>query len=157
MFESRDRLAKDIEGLLGAVRVAAGARYACLFDAKALLFENAEAEEKGVWMLRRFLEERRARILEIPGGLAAGGPGEDAFEGWDEDDFLLAFWNGRVAMVLAGNDAEGARGRIGKPLRALTDRLFRWEPTYRLDPQGRGLFLGRAKLDIIVVGRPEPA
>jgi hypothetical protein len=157
LFESRERLAAEVGGLLDAVRVAGDGRYACLFDAKALLFESTAPDEQGLWALRRFLEERRARILAIPGGLAAGGPSEDAFEGWDDDDFLLAFWNDRVGLVLACADAAGARERIAKPLRVLTDRLFRWEPTYRLDPQGRGLFLGRAKLDVIVVERPGPA
>jgi len=157
LFESRQRLGSEIQGLLDAVRAASDGRYACLLDAKALLFEAVAPDEKGLWALRRFLEERRARILAIPAGLAAGGPGEDAFEGWDADDFLLAFWTGRVALVLACAEAEAARERIAAPLRALTDRLFRWEPTYRLDPQGRGLFLGRAKLDIVVVGRPGPA
>jgi hypothetical protein len=157
VFESRERLARDLEGLLEAVRVAAGARYACLLDAKAVLFESVAPDEKGLWALRRFLDERRARILEIPHGLAAGGPGEDVFEGWDDDGFLLALWNGRVALILACDEAEAARDHIAKPLRALTDRLFRWEPSYRLDPQGRGLFLGRAKLDIVVVGRPDRA
>lgn len=157
MFESQARLAGEIEGLLAALRGMAEGRYACLLDNRGLLFESLHPEEKGLWALRRFLEERRSLLFGIPGRMAADSLSDDAFEGWEEDDFLLAFWNGRVALVLACPDAEAVREPLAKPLRALTDRLFRWEPTYRLDPEGRGFFLGRAQLDIIVVGRPEPA
>jgi hypothetical protein len=153
MFESRERLAAEIKGLLAAVREVAEGRYACVLDPRGLLFESEAPEQPG-WALRRFLEERRSQILAIPGGLAGGGPSEDVFEGWDQDDFLLAFWNGRVALVVACQAAEDARESVDQPLRALTDRLLRWDPSYRLDPQGRGLFLGRAKLDIVVAGRP---
>jgi hypothetical protein len=154
MFESRGRLAAEIKGLLAAVREVGGGRYACILDPRGVLFESEAPEEPG-WALRRFVEEKRGEILRIPAGVAAGGPNEDVFADWDADDFLLAFWNGRVAMVLACPEAEAAKGRIDKPLRALTDRLFRWDPSYRLDPHGRGFFLGRAQLDLIVVGRPE--
>jgi hypothetical protein len=153
MFESRERLAAEIKGLLGAVREAAQGRYACLLDPRALLFESEAPQEPG-WAFRRFLEERRSQILAIPSGLAGDGPSEDAFEGWEQDDFLVAVWNRRVALVIACPAAEEARESIARPLRALTDRLFRWDPSYRLDPQGRGLFLGRAQLDLVVVGRP---
>jgi hypothetical protein len=156
MFESKDRLAGEIAELLDALRGLVDGRYACLLDAKALHFESTAPDESGLWALRRFLDERRAQILGIPGGLAADGPMDDAFAGWEEDDFLLAVWNGRAALVLACPDAEAARERVDRPLRAFTDRLFRWDPTYRLDPQGRGLFVGRAQLDLIVVGRPAP-
>jgi hypothetical protein len=155
MFDSKDRLAGEIAELVEALRGLVDGRYACLLDAKALHFESPAPGETGLWALRRFLEDRRAQVLAVPGGLAAEGPMDDVFAGWDEDDFLLAVWNGRVALVLACPDAEAVRDRVDRPLRALMDRLFRWDPTYRLDPQGRGLFLGRAKLDLIVVGRAQ--
>src|SRR5262245_13096520 len=153
MFESKDRLAGEIAELLEALRGVAGGRYACVLDAKATHFESLAPEESGLWVLRRFLEDKRSQVLAIPGGLAADGPMDDVFADWDEDDFLLAVWNGRVALVLACPDAEAARDTIDRPLRALMDRLFRGDPTYRLDSQGRGLFLGRARMDVIVVGR----
>jgi hypothetical protein len=156
LFESKERLADDVRGLLAAVRQAAGGRYAAILDPRGVLFES-EAEGEPGWALRRFLEEKRTEILRIPAGVAAGGPNEDVFADWDADDFLLAFWNGRVALVAACPDAEEARDSVARPLKALTDRLLRWDPSYRLDPQGRGFFLGRAQLDLIVVGRPESA
>jgi hypothetical protein len=32
------------------------------------------------------------------------------------------------------------------------DQLLRWKAAYRFDAQGRGLFVGRPRLDVIVVG-----
>jgi hypothetical protein len=49
-------------------------------------------------------------------------------------------------------DAESLRERAFPLLKALADRLFRYNETYRLDAEGRGLFFGRARLDIVVVG-----
>jgi hypothetical protein len=40
-----------------------------------------------------------------------------------------------------------------RPLEVLADRLFRLDSSYRLDEQGRGLFFGSARLDMVVIGR----
>jgi hypothetical protein len=85
--------------------------------------------------------------------MAGDGPAEDVFEGWEEDDFLLAFVNGRVALAVACPEAEAVRDAVMRPLRALADRLFRYNETWRLDEKGRGFFVGSARLDVVVVGR----
>jgi hypothetical protein len=58
-----------------------------------------------------------------------------------------------VALVVACPDPEKLKEQAEPPLRALVDRLFRLNAAWRLDEKGRGLFLGRARLDMIVVGR----
>lgn len=155
MFESRERLVGDIRGLLDAVRQEARGRYACLMEPGRILFETPEPEARDDWALRRLLEERSAALFSLPGSMAGEGPGEDLFEGWEADDFLLAFVNGRVALAVACPDAEAARDAVMRPLRALADRLFRYNETWRLDEKGRGFFVGSARLDVVVVGRTE--
>jgi hypothetical protein len=152
MFHSPERLAGEIRSLLDAIRGVAGSRYACLLEPGRLVFESPEAPGEA-WPLRRLIDQRKASLFALPEGLAAGGPLEDAFEGWEDDEFFLAFINRRVALVVACPEAEAARDRLEALVRALADRLFRYDERYRLDPQGRGFFFGRAKLDIIVVGR----
>jgi hypothetical protein len=153
VFESRERLAEDIRGLLEALRQEARGRYACLLEPGRILFESPEPEEREEWALRRFLEERSAALFTLPGSMAGEGPAEDLFDGWEHDDFLLAFINGRVAAAVACPDAEAARDAVMRPLRALADRLLRYNETWRLDERGRGFFLGSARLDLVVVGR----
>ena len=153
MFESRARLVEEIRGLLAAVRVAAAGRYACVLDRSRVLFEDPPSSEERE-AVRRFLESRSAALFALPGQLADEGPMEDAFAGWDADEFLLAFLNGRVAVAVACPDAERARDQAARPLRALADRLLRYDQSYRLDAQGRGLFFGRARIDLVVVGPP---
>ena len=51
-------------------------------------------------------------------------------------------------------EAERAQVLVERPLHALADRLFRLEPSWRIDEKGRGLFLSRPRLDLVVVGRP---
>lgn len=46
LFESRERLAGEIGGLLNAVRSAGEGRYACLLDAKAVHFESTAPDEQ---------------------------------------------------------------------------------------------------------------
>ena len=152
MFESRVRLAEDIRGLLRALREAGGGRYACLLDRKAVAFEDTPEEQPG-WALRQFLEQRREAIFALPDAMAGEGPDTDLFEDWVEDDFFLAFVNGRVAVVVACPDAEALKQPAQQLLKALADRLFRYEPTYRLDAEGKGFFGGRARLDVVVVAR----
>jgi len=153
VFESRERLAEDIRGLLEAVRHEARGRYACLLEPGRILFESREPEEREEWALRRLLEERSTALFTLPRSMAGDGPAEDLFEGWEHDDFLLAFINGRVAVAVACPEAEAAREPVMRPLRALADRLLRYNETWRLDEKGRGFFLGSARLDVVVVGR----
>ena len=153
MFESHERLSEQIRMILAALADLAAGSYACLLEPKGILFEYPEPEERETWALRRLLEERSAALFSLPGSMAGEGPAEDLFEGWDHDDFLLAFVNGRVALAVACPDAEAVKDAVMRPLRALADRLFRYNETWRLDEKGRGLFVGRARLDVVVVGR----
>jgi hypothetical protein len=156
MFESRERLAEEIHRLLNGLREAAGGRYACLLTrAGGLLFESPEPDGREVWALRRLLEERAAALFAIPAGMASGAPMVDAFEGWDHEELLLAMINERVALVLACPAAEEARQIVFRPLKALVDRLLRYEPSFRMDARGRGFFFSRPKLDLIVIGRAQ--
>jgi hypothetical protein len=157
MFESKERLAEDVVGLLAALRGASEGRYACVLDAKGVLFEDGEED---AWVFKQYLDRRSARLFALPGEMAGEGPAEDPFAEWESqpgapaDEFLLAFVNGKVAVVLACPDAASAQGGVTRLLRALADRLFRWNPAWRLDEKGRGLFLSRPRLDLVVVGRP---
>jgi hypothetical protein len=152
VFESSRRLSAEVLELLDAVRGLGGGRYACVVEPKGILFESPEPEDRGAWALRRFLEEKCAALFAIPRALADGTAMEDAFADWQEDEFFLAFINGRVALVVACPEAEPLRARAFPLLKVLADRLFRYNETYRLDPEGRGLFFGRPRLDIVVVG-----
>jgi hypothetical protein len=80
-----------------------------------------------------------------------GGPESDPFEGWEHDELLLVFVNGKVALVVACPSAEASREPITKALHALVDRLLRWRSAWRLDERGRGLFFGRPKLQFVTV------
>jgi hypothetical protein len=151
MFESSERLATDIGRLLDAILGASGGRYACVMEPHRILFEAPVAEGK-LLTLRRFLEDKGRSMFTIPAGLAAENL-EDVFEGWDHDDFFLAFVNGRVALVVACPDAEGAEAGLERAVAALTDRLLRFNQAWRLDPDGRGLFFSRPRLDTVIVGR----
>jgi hypothetical protein len=152
VFESSRRLSGEVVELLEALRGLAGGRYACVAEPRGIVFENPEPESREAWALRRFLEERCPALFAIPKAMAAGTSMDDAFEGWEEDEFFLAFVNGRVALVVACPDAESLRERAFPLLKVLADRLFRYNESYRLDPEGRGLFFGRPRLDIVVVG-----
>ena len=138
--------------LLEAVRGLAGGRYACIVEPAGILFESPEPEEREAWALRRFLEEKCTALFAIPRALADGTSMDDVFAEWQEDEFFLAFVNGRVAVVVACPEAEPLRARAFPLLKVLADQLFRYNETYRLDPEGRGLFFGRPRLDIVVVG-----
>jgi hypothetical protein len=152
VFESSRRLSGEVASLLETIRSVAGGRYACVAEPRGIVFESPEPEGREAWALRRFLEDRCTAFFAIPKALADGTSMDDAFEGWHEDEFFLAFINGRVALVVACPDAESLRERAFPLLKALADRLFRYNETYRLDPEGRGLFFGRPRLDIVVVG-----
>ena len=155
MFESSRVLAREIGDLLHGLRVEAEGRYAAVAEPNGILFEDAEDSE-GAWMLRRFLEQHAAALFGIPQAMAGDGPNQDVFEDWTEDEFFLAFINGRVALVVACPSAESAKQRGDAPLRALADRLLRYNERWRVDARGRGLFLGRARLDLVVIGKVAP-
>ncbi len=155
MFESKEKLASEIEQLLDALRVGSGGRYACLLDPKGMLFEAPGEPASGTWPIRQLLRDRGARLFEIPGAMEHETPIEDHFASFDEDDFFLAFINNRVAIVIACPDAEPLQRELMRPLKALADRLFRYDETYRLDDKGGGLFFGSPKLDMVVVGRAD--
>jgi hypothetical protein len=152
VFESSRRLPGEVVEVLEAIRGLAGGRYACLVEPRGIVFESPEPEGREAWALRRFLEEKCAALFSIPKAMAEGTDLDDAFAEWHQDEFLLAFLNGRVALVVACPDAEPLRERAFPLLKVLAERLFRYNETYRLDPEGRGLFIGRPRLDIVVVG-----
>jgi hypothetical protein len=152
VFESSRRLSAEIVALLDAVRGLGRGRYACVVEPKGIVFESPVPEAREDWALRRFLEEKCQALFSIPQALAAGSAMDDVFEDWHDDEFFLAFINGRVALVVACPQAEALRAESFPLLKVLADRLFRHNETYRLDPQGRGFFFGAPKLDIVVVG-----
>jgi hypothetical protein len=155
MFESGERIAREVAEALTVLRLLGEGRYACLLDRGGLVLEDPPPECEADRALGTLLVARSAALFRIPEGLAADGPTEDVLGDWDEDEFFLAFLNGKVALVVACPDAEGLRAAAETPLTVLVDRLFRWKPTYRLDPQGRGLFVAAPRLDIVVVGRAQ--
>jgi hypothetical protein len=153
MFQSREKLAGDITTLLEALRHETDGRYACVMEPGGLVLESPRPHEEGADpALRAFLDRNRAAVFAIPAGMVAEAPMEDAFADWEQDQFLLAFINGRVAVVAACADAERARHDALELLKVMADRLLRYDPKYRLDEKGRGLFLGRARIDLIAVG-----
>ena len=156
MFESEERLREDVRGLLAAIRETAHARYVCVVERTGVLFESAEPKD-AAWPSRQFLEGRLPTLFSIPQALVAGGPIEDVFAEWQssgtpEDEFFLAIVNGKVGLVVVCPDAERLRDELGKPLQVLADRLLRLNASWRVDEKGRGLFFGRPRLDLVVIG-----
>jgi hypothetical protein len=154
MFETRGTLAEEIRGLLSALRGLGGGRYACLLEPGGILFEDKDADAPAPWALRRFLEEHSAAVFAIPGTLHSEAPMNDAFAEWEDDGFFLAFVNGRVAVVVACPDPGTLEAQAGRLLKALVDRLIRYNPAWRADERGRGLFFSRPRLDTVVIGQP---
>jgi hypothetical protein len=155
MFESGERLARDVAEALTVLRRLGEGRYACLLERGGLVLEDPPPDWQADRALGTFLATRSAALFGIPAGLAADGPTDDVLGDWAEDEFFLAFLNGKVALVVACPDAEGLRAAAEAPLAVLVDRLFRWKPSYRLDPEGRGLFVSAPRLDVVVVGRAQ--
>jgi hypothetical protein len=156
MFESEARLREDILGLLAAIRATADARYVCVVERSGVRFELAEPED-ATWPSRQFLEQRLPTLFKIPEALATEGPSDDVFADWQspagaEDQFLLAFVNGKVGLVVVCPDAEASRAELRKPLEVLADRLLRLNASWRIDERGHGFFFGRARLDLVVIG-----
>ena len=149
MLESQDRLAEDVEALLEVLLGLSGARYACVLEPGRLAFEHPAGGGDG---LAGLLTRRSAELFALPGRMAddeAPGPDEDLFSGWEEQAFLLAFVNGRVVVALAGCDPQTDEQQLERPLRALVDRLLRFNATWR----GRGFLFGSPRLDLVRVGR----
>jgi hypothetical protein len=153
MFESSRRLHEDVQKLLEALRGLAQGRYAALFDAKGVLMESPQGGEQGEWAVRRFLQERAATLFRIPAALHSGAEMDDVFAEWSQDEFFLAFVNGRVGVIVACDDAKQVEEESGELLRVLVDRLLRLNAGWRLDEKGRGIFAGRPRLDTIAIGR----
>ena len=149
MFESKEHLAGEIRDLLGTLRELSGGTEVCLLDSGGVLFETPEGGS-----LAGFLRQRSQALFAIPESMAGDGPQDDIFEEWKGSSVLLAFVNRRVAMALSCPNAEEAGARLEEPLKILVDRLLRFDSRYRLDPQGRGLFVGRPRLDLVAVGEP---
>ena len=153
VFEAKEQLEENLLDLMAAILDLGHGRYACLVERSGIVLETPEPEDGPVQALRRVIDARAASIVGLGAALAGGGDMEDAFSGWADDEFLVAVLNERVALVVACRDAEALKDQMDPPLRALVDQLLRWKAAYRLDPQGRGLFVGRPRLDLIVVGR----
>jgi hypothetical protein len=155
VLESRERLEREIGDLVALIRAEAEGRYACLMDGRSVLFEDPGGTDEATRALRSLLEAQRAALFRIPEEMDGAGPGEDLFADWHEDQFLLAFLNRKIVLVVACPDAEELRRRADRLLRVLVDRLLRWNSAYRLDHKGRGLFLTAPRLDVVVVGGRE--
>ena len=152
MFEAKERLEENLLDLMDAILELGDGRYACLVERTGIVLETPAPEGGPLLVLRRVIEARATPILGLAASLAGGAEMEDAFSGWADDEFLVAVLNERVALVVACPDAETLKVEVDPPLRALVDRLLRWKAAYRFDLQGRGLFVGRPRLDLIVVG-----
>jgi hypothetical protein len=173
MFESKARLQEDVRGLLDALRELGEGRYAVLFDANGVILQSPDeglAPQAGRPFggdLRRLVQSRAEALFALPAALHApdvpgdrdqgGGKMADLFEAWAEDEFLLAFLNGRVGLLVVCSDAKRLEVESGKLLEVMVDRLLRFNPTWRLDERGRGLFFGSPRLDKVVIERPSPA
>jgi hypothetical protein len=156
MFESSRRLHEEVSGLLEALRTLAEGRYAALFDKKGLLLETPQAGEQGEWALRGFVQKHAEALFRIPAALHDPSQEmDDTFEDWTDDEFFLAFVNGRVGLVVACPDAKRVEADSAELLRALVDRLLRLNPGWRTDEKGRGIFVGRPRLDTVAIGRLE--
>jgi hypothetical protein len=152
IFESRPALRQGLLEAVEAIRNLGQGRYACVLDAGGIVLESPEPADGRSFALRQLIEERRASIFSIPQTLADEAPMEDAFAEWREDEFLLAFLNQRVALVVACPDAEGLKERAAPLWPVWADRVLRYDERYRIDPRGRGLLFGSPRLDVVVIG-----
>jgi hypothetical protein len=157
MLETQTTLFEEIRKLLGALRSIGEGRYACLIEPGGLLLEDSAAADEDTWVIRRFVEQRISKLFEIPKSLELTGPTEDLFEDWAEDEFFLAFINGKVGILVACPNAAALEVEAPRALKALADRLFRVNAAWRLDDRGRGLLLGRPRLDMVVIGKAAPS
>jgi hypothetical protein len=151
VFESEARLTADVASLLGALRERAAGRYAVLFDRRGVLQETPDAEAGGA--LRRLVESRADALLRVPAALHGSDEMADLFEAWGQEEFFLAVVNARVGVLVACEDAAELEQDAGLLLQTLADRLLRLHPAWRVDEKGRGLFMGRPRLDTVVIPR----
>ena len=160
MFESHDRLQGDVADVLDALRGLGAGRYAALFDRRGVLGESPRGGEGGQGLLRRLLESRAGILFKIPAALHSGEELEDHFAEWSEDEFFLAFVNGKVGVLVACADAKRLEQESGELLKLLVDRLLRLNRGWRLDEKGRGILARRPRLDTVAIlragGEPEP-
>jgi len=156
MFESADKLRRDVTEMLDALRGLGASRYAAVFDAKAVVAESPGEKGEDAWALRRMLQSQPESLLRLPAALHGGDEMSDIFSDWTEDEFLLAVVNGRVGVLVACADAARLEADAQRLLRALVDRLLRLDPAWRIDEKGRGLFFGSPRLDTVVIPRPAP-
>jgi hypothetical protein len=59
-----------------------------------------------------------------------------------------------VAVLVACENAQHVEDEAGPLLTVLMDRLLRFNPAWRIDERGRGLFFGSPRLDTVVIERP---
>ena len=149
MFESKARLQEDVQRLVEALRELGEGRYAALFEPRGVLLESPPDPP-----LRELVERRAEALFRLPAALRGEEEMADIFEHWREDEFFLAFFNGRVGVLVACPDAKRLEDESAKLLKILADRLLRLNPPWRVDERGRGLFFGSPRLDTVVIGRP---
>ncbi len=154
MFESVDKLRRDVAEMLDALRELGAGRYAAVFDAKAVAVESPAKSPEGNEALRLLLQDRGESLLRVPAALHGGEEMADLFDGWTNDEFWLAVVNGKVGVLVACEDAAKLEADSGRLVRALVDRLLRLNRAWRFDERGRGLFFGSPRLDTVVIPRP---
>ena len=152
IFENREALRRGLVEAVEAIRGLAGGRYACVLDAGGIVLESPEPEDGRAFALRQLIQEGRAAILSLPQTMAGEGPAEDAFAEWHEDEFLIAFLNQKVALVVACPDARRLEQEATPLWPVWADRVLRFDERYRIDPRGRGLLFGSPRLDVVVIG-----
>lgn len=162
MFESTDRLSEELLQGLEALRGLGDGHWAALFDRQGVRLESPAADsdpagDPPAATLRLFVRDHAAALFGIPAALQAGNELEDHFAAFAEEEFFLAFVNGKVAILVACADAQRIEDESGPLLRLLVDRLLRLEPRWRLDEQGRGILAARPRLDTVVIGRDDEA
>jgi hypothetical protein len=157
MFESSDRLQRDVADLLESLRELGGGRYAAVFDASRLVAESPADAAAGDPALRGLLRTEGQTLLRLPAALHAGEELADLFGAWSADEFLLAVLNGRVGVLVACTDAARLEAESARLMKVLIDRLLRLNGAWRLDERGRGLFFGSPRLDTVVIPRPADA
>jgi hypothetical protein len=156
IFESHAALRQGALETLETIRTLGQGRYACALDAGGIVLESpAEPADGRDFALRQLVEERRQAILRLPEAMAGEGPTEDLFADWHQDEFLLALLNQRVALLVACPDAESLKESAAPLWPVWADRVLRLDERYRFDPSGRGLLLGRPRLDVVVIGGAE--
>jgi hypothetical protein len=155
MFESRDKLQRDVAELVEALRGLGSSRYAAVFDERSVVCESPREASGDEAPLGRLVRGSAASLLRVPAALHSGEEMADLFSAFPGDEFLLAVVNGRVGILVACAEAAPLEVESARLLRALVDRLLRLEPGWRYDERGRGLFFGSPRFDTVVIPRPQ--